>query len=112
MLGGCGGEDESAGRERPDSGLSSTDGADDGGLPDCSKIWKVGRTLDLDSYEGCDDGDTVIAYVGSGCYDAEGNYVGVFSAFEDRLWVVQVGASDQTAKGGTPGKVTDVRPEC
>ncbi|MCL3836891.1 hypothetical protein [Aeromicrobium duanguangcaii] len=111
LLGGCG-SDGSAADDGIDSSLSSTDGADDGALPDCSKIWKVGRTLDLDSYEGCDNGDEVVPYIGSGCYPRDGNYIGVSANFEDRLWVVQEGASDQTAKGGTPGEVTDVDPKC
>lgn len=103
-LAGCGGgSDDSKGANKSNDSGSDTK---------CADIWKVGKTLNLDDYEGCQDGDTYIVGVTSGCYDAESNYIGQTANFEKRLWVVQKGTSDQTGEGGTPGKVTDVDPKC
>ena len=100
-LGGCGGSDKAAGKSN-DSGSDTK----------CADIWKVGKTLNIDGYAGCQDGDTYIVGVTSGCYDAESNYIGQSANFKKQLWVVQKGTSDQTGEGGTPGKVTDVDPKC
>ncbi|KQY62400.1 hypothetical protein [Nocardioides sp. Root140] len=95
-------------------GDDSRGGGDDesSGTPACSDVWEVGETLDLNTYEGCEDGDSIVAVVTMGCYDADSKYVGQFTAYEDRLWVVQSGTDQKTGDGGTPGKITDVDPEC
>jgi hypothetical protein len=106
-LGGCGGSDSDSGSED----TSFEDALAD--LPQCSDVWKVGETLDLSTYEGCQDGpDSVVAAVTSGCYDADSKYVGQVATYEDRLWVVQTGTDPKTGKGGTAGEVTDVNPHC
>jgi hypothetical protein len=102
------------------SGLGACGGAgkSDGGdaaanEQKCSETWKVGTTIDLNTYGGClnDDGDIEVA-ITQGCYDANSNYIGQFATFDDRLWVVQKGTDDKTGEGGTPGQVTDVDPKC
>lgn len=77
----------------------------------CSDVWKIGTTLDLDTYEGCEEDGTILIAVTMGCYDADQKYVGQFSSYQNRLWVVQTG-TDKNGRGGTPGKVTDVDPNC
>jgi hypothetical protein len=57
-------------------------------LPDCSEVWVDGRNLPKD-YEGCRDGDTVIAAVSVRCgdveiYTHEANDDGGFFTDEDR----------------------------
>ena len=103
-LGGCGGSDDAE-----DPGESALDSTTD--APKCSEIWKVGETLDITPYDGCEDGDTYIVGTTSGCYDAESNYIGQVATYKD-LWVVQKGTDPKMGTGGTPGKVTDVDPEC
>lgn len=104
-LGACGGGSDK---------ITDEEAADQlfGDSPKCSQVWKVGETLDLATYEGCETApDEILAAVSSGCYDADSNMIGMFATFEDRLWVVQEG-TDKDGKGGTPGKVTDVDPKC
>lgn len=109
---GCGGSSS-------DQGSESDQGSDVQSLedaisnsPKCSDVWKVGETLDLSTYEGCLDGDTLIAAVTSGCYDTKNQYVGQSATYKDTLWVVQTGTDPKTGEGGTPGKVTDADPKC
>ena len=106
VVSGCGGD---ASKDN-DAAESVEDAIAD--TPQCSDIWEVGATLDLNTYEGCQDGDEFVAAVTRGCYDAESKYVGQVATFEDRLWVVQEGTDQSTGEGGTPGKVTDVDPKC
>lgn len=106
LLAGCGGSDDGNDDATAGGGGSASD------VRACSEVWKVGETLDLDTYEGCQDGNTIVAAVTRGCYDANNKYVGQVATFEDRLWVVQEGTDQKTGEGGTPGKVTDVDPGC
>ncbi len=112
VLGGCGGDGDSDGSG--DASNSSDQSLEDAlsDLPQCSDVWKVGETLDLSTYEGCQDGDTVEAAITNGCYDADAKYVGQVATYEDRLWVLQTGTDPKTGEGGTPGTVTDVDPGC
>ena len=95
------------GSDDPDEGDSAADS-----VPDCEDVWVVGEELDLSTYEGCTDGDTIVAAVTRGCHDENSEYVGQVATFEDRVWVLQEGTDPTTGEGGTPGEVTDVAPAC
>ncbi|HYH33782.1 MAG TPA: hypothetical protein VD814_01385 [Nocardioides sp.] len=95
----CGGDDE------PDTVSFGAEGR-----PACEDVWVVGQELDLNEYEGCDDGDTVVVAVSLGWEDGRGGFCQE-ATYEDRLWVMQRGV-DEDGNGGTPGTVTDIRPTC
>lgn len=104
---GCGGDGDGDGDDSDASG----DGGGYG-VPECSDVWKVGETIDLNTYEGCHDGGTIEIGITQGCYDAKNKYRGQFATYKDELWVVQTGTDPKTGQGGKPGKVTDVDPKC
>lgn len=81
-------------------------------MPPCSEVWQEGKTLDLDTYEGCRDDDHIELAVTSGCHDENGEYRGQVATYQDELWVLQTGTDPETGEGGTPGEVTRVPPEC
>jgi hypothetical protein len=95
------------GSDDPDDGHNAADS-----VPDCSDVWVVGEEIDLSTYEGCTDGDKIVAAVTRGCHDENSEYVGQVATFEDRLWVLQEGTDPTTGEGGTPGEVTEVAPAC
>lgn len=103
-LAGCGGDSDDDGQAAVDEMF--------GDVPECSEVWQVGETLDLATYEGCQEGDNISAAVTSGCYDDENNYLGQVASYEDRLWVLQTDTDPKTGEGGTPGEITDVDPTC
>lgn len=57
--------------------------------PSCSNVWVAGQTLP-EGYEGCTDGEALVAHVYFECADGE-----TLSSYEDRLWVL------------TPGEIAD-----
>lgn len=97
----CGSDDSGVNADNP----SSAD------YPVCEDVWVVGETLDLSTYDGCTiEGDSVMAAITQGCYSADGEYLGQFSAYDDSLYVLQTGTDPKTGSGGTAGVVTDTNP--
>jgi hypothetical protein len=72
-------------------------------FPACADVWVVGQALPED-YEGCVDGDALVANAAFECSDSDEQ----LASYEDRLWVLTPGtiadAGDNTATDDDYGK--------
>lgn len=114
VLTGC--SDDSSDKDNGDKTSSSsndeTAAVGDDTVPACEDVWVDGQELDLSSYEGCLDGDTIIAATTSGCYDQKSlEYRGQFAEWNGH-YVIQTGTDPKTGQGGEAGTITAEDPAC
>lgn len=101
LMAGCSSDDDGGtpAGERSDSSASSTDAA--ATYPACDDVWQAGQTLP-DGYEGCQEGDSVVAAVYYECKTG-----GQYTSYDDALFALEGGPIVETV-----GDVADLRSDC